>query len=209
MRTAEQIRAAAEAAQQRYKDEESKLYRSDGTKTYSEQEHADRLREIRRERNNTLNDLAKEAASARLEAEREAENIRSEDLSSRLTADELANANARHVFIAEDIAETPAREINPRVESVLASGDRASMYCHVRALRKRAAGNDSPSPGLESAAKRLENELFGESRQQDIERAEERAKEFVGAEMLAGTLRQGARTPAAAWTAGLAGRRAG
>lgn len=203
MTSAAEIKRQADAAQQEYKDKEAKLYRSDGQRRYSDAEHSEQVRELRRERNEKLNTLAQEANAAMQEAEARTSQIKSEDLSGRLTAEELEGANARHAFVSEDVEQMPARAMDDRVNSVLASGDRASMYLHARALRKRASQSDSPATGAESAARRLEDELFGSARQSDIQEAEQRAKEYLEAQMLASSLKEGARTQGGAYAARL------
>jgi hypothetical protein len=207
MKSAEEIKRQADALQSEYEGKRSKLYRGDGQKVYSDPEHNEQVRTLQRERNQKLDALGAEANTAMQEAEAESANIKSEDLSGRLTSEELANANARHAFVSEDVAEMPGRAIDARVDSVLAGGDRASMYLHARALRKRASESDTPT-GAESAAKRLEDALFGEKRQGDIEAADSRAQEYLSAQLRASTLKRGATTPAGAWAAGLT-RRAG
>lgn len=207
MKSAEEIKRQADALQSEYEGKKSKLYRTDGEKLYSEAEHREQLRALQQERNQKLDLLGAEANAAMQEAETESANIKSEDLSGRLTSEELANANSRHVFISEDIAKMPVRAIDARVDSVLASGDRSSMYLHARALHKRSSESDSPT-GAESAAKRLEDALFGEKRQGDIEAADKRAQEYLSAQLRTSTLKRGATTPAGAWAAGLVGRRA-
>jgi hypothetical protein len=211
MKSAQEIKRQAEALQAEYTDKEARLYRVDGQKRYSEAEHAEQIKVLRQERNQKLAALAEEANAAMQEASRESAAIKSEDLSGRLTADELANANAnaRHAFVSEDVAEMPSQAIEDRVDSVLAGGDRASMYLHARALRKRASQSDSPAMGTESAAKRLEDSLFGDSRKEGISAAEARESELMNAAMLASNLQQGARTAAGAWEARLGARRAG
>lgn len=209
MKSAQEIKRQAEALQAEYTDKEARLYRVDGQKRYSEAEHAEQIKVLRQERNQKLAALAEEANAAMQEASRESAAIKSEDLSGRLTADELANANARHAFVSEDVAEMPSQAIEDRVDSVLAGGDRASMYLHARALRKRASQSDSPAIGTESAAKRLEDALFGDSRKEGISAAEQREQEYMNVQRLASSLKEGARTAAGAWEARLGARRAG
>ena len=201
MITAREIRERADAAQRAYEEGRSKLYRSDGEKRYSDAEHGERERAFRKERDEALKTLGDAANAERVKAESGAEAAQHQDLTAFLTLEELAAANARQVFVFEEVKGMREEQLLARLGSVLAKGDRVSIFLHARAVRKRGveesrkraeaapkaeakAGGGGASlrrSSLEAEATKLEDHLFGASRDREVEEAKKRAKEYLDA----------------------------
>lgn len=206
MATPQQIKDRAEAAAKAFEERKAKLYRKDGTQLYGPEEHKERLGEIARERDAALDRLIEEAAEERRKAEAKAESLKRPDVTASLTEAELASANSRYTFISEEVMELSKDDLLSRIGVVLESGDRASIFAHARATRKRAASDHEKrgaaarragtgrvvvrSVDLTEAAERLEDKLAGGSRKERIAEAKERAKEYMSAEMRVGGVRR-------------------
>jgi hypothetical protein len=110
--------------------EEAKLYRGDGTKLYSDEEHASREADIRR-RFRAAMDAIDEEAEAKIAAAEEslliAENA---DPTDALTAEELTSANARRPFVSDEVFTLPKEKLVARCKAVLAAGDRPAMFLY-------------------------------------------------------------------------------
>lgn len=198
MTTPQQIRDSAEAAELRLKEEKAKLLRSDRTKLYSDDEHDERVKTLEKECSAALDSLSGIANTERVKAE--AELSENEDLSAVLNADELANANARYIFISEEVQEMSKDELLKRLSGVAEGNDRASTFAHARATRKRAAAEygerleaaqksgralayASRSEELIQAAEMLEVKLTGGARKRKMEDAKIRAEEYLSAQL--------------------------
>ena len=201
----EQLRTRAEAAATRFKEGKAELYRPDGTPWYSEDAHRERLEALAVERDEALDGIIKAAAAERVAAENETKLARYADPVTCLTDEELVRANARRAF-ALDAAETlPIGELVRRLESVRASGDRANAFAYWSAAEKRRRGlgetAGSEHTALGGALRDLRAFLQGESRRDVAERAGERAREAMGLELFASSLKRGSRNAAGAYAA--------
>jgi hypothetical protein len=122
----EQIDRMAEAKEH----EEAKLYREDGTKLYSEDEHAERMSDIGR-RFRAAMDAIDEEVEAQVAAAEEtllvAENA---DPTDGLSTEELASANVRRPFVSDEVFTLTLEKLVDRCRAVLAQGDRPAMFLH-------------------------------------------------------------------------------
>jgi len=112
------------------------LHLPDGKKKYSDEEHNRRQTEALAKVQSVVERAQEVAGEAREQAERDAE-AASSDPSAWLTPSELATANSRALFIAEDAKRLPLPELARRGEQVLDSKDKVSIFLHARYLGQR------------------------------------------------------------------------
>ena len=194
----------AENAQNHYEAEHAKLLREDGTRRFSDKEHAERDAALRADLGGTLD--AVETSADEETSRAEATLAKYFDRSALLSAEELAAAGARRVFVSEDADRLPLDELASRLEALLKEAsdagapDRASAFLYARYAHARAERERATAPGIEftDSYERLEAALgrLEEGLQTGEERAARRAIEE--AQEVKSTLslrRRGARTP--------------
>lgn len=139
-------REKIDTAAERHEEEQAKLYRPDGSKRYSDEEHAEREGELREEFNVSLDTI--EAGIDRQIASAEETLVRVEhaDPADSLTPEELARANARRSFVSEDVEALPIPDLIGRCRAALASGDRVSLFLLSRYAGRRAGEAAPPNP---------------------------------------------------------------
>jgi len=146
------LRGRAEAARRRFEEGHARLYREDGSRYYSEEEHAERVSALRTERNRELREIEEEADRVIAEAEADLRALEGGDPTSLLSDSELDRANAKRAFVAEDVEAMGHESLSRRIEAVMGGGDRASMFAYLAAARRRAS---SARPASEDERDRL------------------------------------------------------
>jgi hypothetical protein len=137
----------AESVHNHYEAERAKLLREDGTRRFADKEHAECQAALRTERNAVLDVVA---AAADEEISRgEAAHAAHADRSALLSAEDVAAANARRAFVAEDAQDLPLDELATRAEAAASSGDKASMFLFARYGRARAERERAAQPRVE------------------------------------------------------------
>ena len=131
------LNTRAERAIQTFEAGRAQLYRSDGSKRLRDEEHEERLRALRVERDAVLREVEREAREEGQAAAAEITNLENRDPTELLASDELERANAKRGF-ALDAAETlGTTELVRRLEAVLAGGDKAAIFAHWQAGGRR------------------------------------------------------------------------
>lgn len=130
--------ADIDRAADRFRADEAKLLRPDGTRRYSDEEHAERVAALLADFDTTANAARDHAEAAIAEAERTLHTLEHSDPVDRLTADELARANAKALFVREDAEMLPLPELTERCRVAAASGDRVAQLLYGRYATRRA-----------------------------------------------------------------------
>lgn len=119
-----------------FRRKEQQLYREDGERIYSEEEHARRVEDLLQEF-----DQAKSRAEAEADRAVESANktlqLEHRDPADVLTTEELARANARRAFVAEDAEALPLSELTNRMRAAVAAGEKATAFLYARYGRRR------------------------------------------------------------------------
>lgn len=92
---------------------------------------------LRAERNRVARAVEQEVEQSAAEARQELEHLQNEDPSQLLNATELESASARREFVNDDVMALSETDLVSRLGSVLASGDRASMYLFWQSARRK------------------------------------------------------------------------
>lgn len=212
------LQARAEAAQSRYEAGERALYRADGERVYGEAEHEERMRALQTERAESCREVQREASQVGLAARTEIENAENADPSATLTDAELARANARRPLAIDAAEGLEVGDLQKRLRSVLAGGDRAEIAAYLAAGERRrrqiiehrrdAAEGNAATPAarasvstltpLEETLGEMREVLGGGGRPATIEAARTRQQEAMTVELLAGNLQVGVRSAAQA-----------
>ncbi len=140
-----ELKSRAEKAVADYEAGIEKLHRPDGTRRYSEAEHKERENALRAARNTELGAVESIAEREIAEAQQVLDAAENGYPTKLLNTAELQEASAKKAFVDSDVAALPARDLKERLRAVLASGDKASLFCYAQAARRRK--KDVP-PGL-------------------------------------------------------------
>ena len=132
-----ELKARAEKAFSAYEAGVQALKRSDGTKRYSEQEHKERERALVAARNEELDTVTETAEREIADAQQTIDNLENGDPTSLLDTSELQAAGAKKPFVEDDISSLGREELEERLRAVLASEDKASIFCYLQAARSR------------------------------------------------------------------------
>ena len=126
--------------------EEAKLYRGDGSRLYSDEEHAEREADINRRFRAAMDALDEEIGSKIAAAEESLLVAENADPTDSLTTEELASANARRPFVSDEVFTLPLEKLEARCRAVLAQGDRPAMFLYALYGGQRAGltGDESP-----------------------------------------------------------------
>lgn len=191
--TARQLQSRALNAEGTRDRAREALYRPDGSKRYSDEEHNERQRaisEMFREALTTIEeDVEREAATA----ETELATLEHGDPTTFLNTEELERAGAKRVFVNEDVEGLPAREIAGRLRAVLGGGDKASIFCYLQATERRVRETNTPPDGVSEVLTEMRSELMGDSRRREIEGTRLRMEEAREVKGLVWNLRRGGR----------------
>ncbi len=186
------LNVRAERAQACFEEGEKELFRPDGSKLFSDSEHGERVRALEQERNGVLGDIEQQAKEVRMAVATEIERIENADPADALAPSELEQANLKRAF-AVDAAETlDAEAFGKRLESVLAAGDKGSIFAYYMAGQRKSKDRDSRVSFRDVLAE-MGAALGGKSRAADVEAAKRRQEEAVEVESLAHNLQSGSR----------------
>jgi len=131
------LRVHIENAQEKFEEERADLFRADGSRMFSEDEHKSRLGVLTNERNAVLSRAEEDVRSEMAALDENAGHVKNRDAAELLTTEELKNANERRAF-ARDSADTlGVPELIGRLRSVLASGDKGAMLAYFSAAQSR------------------------------------------------------------------------
>lgn len=207
-----ELKARAERAQERYEQSEKRLFRPDGSKLYSDDVHKEEIDKLRTERNRELGEVEELVREERVAASTRVENARNADPTELLAEEELGRANAKRAFALDASESFDAEAFGKRLESVLAGGDKAAIFAYWMAgqrkqerLRESRRGTAGDVPGrpastpLDGIVGEMREHLDGGRTRESIEAAERTENDAMQVEMLAGSLKHGARTPAQAY----------
>jgi hypothetical protein len=122
---------------------EGALFRPDGSRYYSDEEHAERTAAIRREFEATMDKIQGSIQEHIEWARGELASAENAHPASSLSTDELQRAAALSVFVAEEVADLPTQNLVQRVRAAASSGDKAASY----ALLRHAARQDDDISG--------------------------------------------------------------
>ncbi len=187
----------ADAADKAFEEARAGLYRPDGTKFYSDQEHKEQEARLQTERNKTARAVEEEVEQVATEARQELVTLQNEDPSRLLSTEELQSASARREFVNDDVAALSETDLVSRLGSVLASGDRASMYLFWQAGRRKKSEiverrGEQPYE-LNQALGDLQTALRGPSHKGRVSAVEQRLDELRQAQELSWSLQRGGR----------------
>lgn len=202
------LHARAERAQADLEEGKKQLFRSDGAKLYSEDEHREQLRALERERNGVLKDVEGQAREIRVGVESEIAGIEHADPADTLTLEELERANQLRAFALDTAEILNPETFGKRLEAVLAGGDKGNIFAYYMAGRRKSAEKEGRVP-FRAALDGMEAALGGGQRAQKVEAAKRKEREALEVESLAHHLQTGARGAAGAYLAQTYGRRAG
>lgn len=207
------LQARAENAQAKYEEGAARLLKGDGSRLYADDEHDAEMNKLRGERDAILGTVQEEARLEGGAAREERARIENSDPADVLSLEELEQANAKRLF-AIDSAETLGEgDLRKRLESVLAGGDRGSIFAYLAAGRRRVGmiherrrgeiksagipgGGIATSTTLDGVLARMEETLGGDGRRAAVEESRRRASDAATVDGLAWSLRRGARSGA-------------
>lgn len=177
MTTTESIKARMDAAVERQEAEKAALYRADGSKRYSDEEHAEREAAINREFREQMDAIEADIEGSFAAAEEAILAAEGADPTAALTTEELERANAKSAFVADDCSSLPLDSLKKRCRAVLASGDRATMFLYVHHAARRADSEEGIAVvGLRGAVEALRAKADPEGKKR-AERAREALEE--------------------------------
>lgn len=193
----------ADNADKHFEEERARLFRPDGTKLYSDDEYEEQEGTLRAERNSIARAVEQEVEEVAAEARQELVNLQNEDPSQLLNTTELESASARREFVNDDVMALSETDLVSRLGSVLASGDRASMYLFWQAGRRKKAEiaerrGEQPFQ-LNQVLDSLQTALRGPSHKGRVTSVEQRLDELRQAQTLAWSLQRGGRTVGAVY----------
>jgi hypothetical protein len=117
-----------EEAAQRREEAEAALLRPDGSRYYSDEEHAERMAAIRAEHARTFDRLEAGLEERADRARGELEALEHADPAGSLSTEELQRAAALNQFVGAEVETVSTQDLARRCRAAAASGDRASMY---------------------------------------------------------------------------------
>jgi len=205
------LSAHIETASAKFEAETATLYRPDGTPLFAEDEHAARLDSLTRERNAALRQAGEDVREEMVKLDEHVEHLRARDVAERLSTEELQAAGDRRAFAMDAASTLGTGELADRMRSVLATGDKAAIFAYLNAgERKRAEilNARSSSAGGSSAGASSGTDLDGvliamrrsldPTAESELAASTERQHKALQLQLLAGSLRQGARDSATA-----------
>ena len=136
----------------RRQQQEAQLYRSDGSKYFSDQEHAERMAAIRAEHARAFDAIEADLADRADRAQAELEALEHADPAAGLSTEELQRAAATKAFVADEMADLSLADLARRCRAAASSsGDKASMYALAHHAARRVGEPDVTSdvPGAE------------------------------------------------------------
>ena len=141
------MREKIDRTTEQYEREKAELFREDGTKRYSEEEHAEREADLNR-RFQAAMDTIEEATRNVERAEEVLLVAEDSDPTGILTTDELASANARRPFVSDEVWRLSSEALQRRLRAVLAGDNKVSAFLYVLYASQRVGESDGDSEGL-------------------------------------------------------------
>ena len=188
-----ELKSRAEKAVADYEAGMEKLHRPDGTRRYSDAEHKERESALRSARNSELDAVESIAQREIDEAQQIIDTLENGDPTTLLDTSELQAAGAKKAFVEDDVDALAEKELEARLRAVLASEDKASIFCYLQAARRR---KENVAPGT---LKDLNSALIDGSRRMDMGEARQRIEGAGKAKDLAWALKRGGRTVGAVY----------
>jgi hypothetical protein len=158
------------------------LYTEEGQRLYSDEEHERRYEALLAEFDREKDSVVAEADRTIEQAERTLA-LEHRDLADSLTTEELERANAKRVYVDDDVWNLPLEALVKRVEAAQAVGDKPTMFLYARTLGSRASmeyegGNVTEHTAgavrdLETLAPELVQVVRGPEVERDLDRARE------------------------------------
>jgi hypothetical protein len=183
------------------------LFRPDGSKFYSDDEHTARAAELKREFNANIDAIEDDIAQRIASTEEELLKLEHADPTDILTNEELERANVKRAFVADDCFNLPLKQLEQRCRAALASGDRATMFLYAHHAAQRVgepkgydpnnprSGDEEGSREVREVVAELEKKLAPE-RESKLERAREELSEAQELKRYAYYRRRGAKNAA-------------
>lgn len=137
MSSAEDLKKKIDRAVEAAESEKAKLHKRDGSRIYSDTEHAGRLQQIDDEFTRVVDEVAEELDTVAEEKEADLNQYRYGDPTDALVGPQLENANAKRIFVKEDCETLPLTELARRLRGVLEGGKKESIWLHARYARMR------------------------------------------------------------------------
>ncbi len=168
MSTLTQLRQRTEAARRAFEEGRDRLFRPDGAHIYADTEHAERLGNLRAERNAVLREVEEATKELLSEANGDLTSLQNISPLSLLDKEELARAASGYPLAVADISNLNREELAERLSAVsrgASKGDRLAYLLAVRASRRVDEGDieagailDQLSAGLNTDAHKAEVE---------------------------------------------------
>jgi hypothetical protein len=127
-----------EEATSRREQAEADLYRPDGSRYYSDEEHAERVRAIQARHRADFDRIEAEIARKVEEAEERLLLAENADLASTLTTEELQRVSVLSGFVADDVERLSLGEVVKRCRAALATADRPTLFALAHHVARRA-----------------------------------------------------------------------
>lgn len=141
-------RAKIDQAAEHFEEKRASLFRPDGSKVYTDEEHTERESVLRRELNATFDHIAPDIEKRITAHEQEVLKLEHADPSGSLSSEELERANARRAFVADEVFGLGVDALAERMRAVAASGDRPAMFLYAHHARAKMKTFDSEAEGL-------------------------------------------------------------
>lgn len=129
--------ARIDRAARQFTTDSARLLRPDGSRLYSDDEHAQRVAGLLAAFDQVGAEVTATAQAGITDAERELARLAGATPIDRLSAAELERANLRATFIREDAESLPPEQLVPRLRAALAGGDRVELTLWHRYAAKR------------------------------------------------------------------------
>ncbi len=175
-------KARIDQAAAAFEERKADLLRPDGSRLFSDEAHDEREAALKQEFKETLDRLGPDIEKRIEAAAREAHKLEHADPSGSLTQEELALANARSAFVADEVFRLPVGALGERMRAVAASGDRAATFLYTHHARAKMGTLTSEAEGLQLKA--LTGELEQALDPEGTKRREKAAKALEAAREL-------------------------
>lgn len=192
-----------ERAASEFEAQKQRLYRSDGSKVYGEEEHRERLDKLVSGLREKVGAVAKEAAQDAEGYEREALALSYVDPATQVSASERGRLEASRAFVKEDCEAMAVPALSERVVAVRAGFDRVAKVLHARYGWMRLEALSAESDRLARAGRPVGAEAAGEIRQlsEAVSGLEEQLKDPKTAERVKALKEAAAESRRVAWAA--------
>lgn len=210
------LKAKAEAAGRKFEDGRKRLYQADGSPLFAEDVMKLELEKLARERNGEIFAVEEEVREIAAGAGDTLERLENADPADLLSAEELERAERRRAFALDQAEGLSVEDLKKRLESVLAGGDRANIFAHLVAGRRRQqaiierrqereraevgqSGTAVPpsytsGTPLDDTLEAMQKALAGQKRAAELEAAAALGRESFEVESVAHSLRHGGRS---------------